>query len=266
MTSTFHIRDKLSGQYYSKFVQAHPTSELVFSTRGYGKAFKDLGKLKTHLLFVIGISVPPKEIQEKEGKLWTMNTNSAKRAELNDEVERWHALHPGYRSIPDWLYNRSPLEKIPDTLEIVNIKNKDTKDIEVIDFDPYAYTEESKRLRLLTDSHGSAVRDVYKKLEKTSKIKDFKYVIAIRVNLDNHHDQSIWRYNELVVDTKKITETLEQMQLERNEMIRSSNGPSVAIAFKDQETAVWFSLSYNGNDTISLLDIEKLEEIVRSIY
>lgn len=262
MTSTFHIRDKTTGLYYNKFISDELMSEMIFSKKGYGKSFKDIGKLKVHLLGIIGIFVPPKEIRDKENNFWRSMNNSLEIESIRSEIDEWHTLHPGYRNIPDYMYNRYPLDEIPTTLEIVEIKDKATKDMVVLDFDLCKYTNESKRLRLLTDNHGSAVRDIYKKLEKTNKIKDFRYVCAVRINL-NSAEKSSWHDYGLEVDSHTIDEAITQMGLKRNEMIRSSKGTSVAIAFKDHETAVWFSLTYGGIDTVGLLDIEKLEEIVK---
>lgn len=228
--STFHIRDTKTGKFYSKFRSdwnydnqvSNPYFE--YASGGFGKGFKELGKVKTHLLYLIGIMLPP----------------------------------------PDWLYNPCPIDSVPDTWEIVEIIDKSKKEMTVLDLNPSKYVDECQRLRVLTDTYGSAVKEVYKKLEKTNKLNELKYVAAISINIDNIKDQSGWiDYDNMKLDIGAVDEAIKAMGIKRSEMVRASKGISIAIAFKDQETAVWFSFTYGGSDIVKCLDMEKLEEIVQ---
>lgn len=267
--STFHIRDKITKKYYSEFninynyFNNRPVnSTMEFAVKGYGKAFKDLGKLKSHLLFIVGITMAPKEILEKESSLHKVASNSIRYKTIRNELDTWHALHPGYSNLPDWLHNSSPIESISDTLEIVEVVDKKTKLIIVVDLDPFVYTEHAKRLRLITDTYGAAVKDVYKKLEKANKLNILKYVAAISVSLDAVDLSASWN-GDIKISPDIVNATLKQMEIKRTDMVKSTKDFSMAVAFKDHETAVWFSLTYTGPDSITLLDIEKLEEIVQ---
>lgn len=56
MTSTFHIRDKNTGAFHKEIDYGYGPNyattpvTLVHTNKGFGKAFKDMAKLKMHLL------------------------------------------------------------------------------------------------------------------------------------------------------------------------------------------------------------------------
>lgn len=303
--STFHIRDRDSGLYYvgqypyrASFYYESRTAvngqyrpwnwkagqyietvvgDTVFqyAKRGYGKPFKDLGKLKSRISYLLGIQMPPKWLRDKEDAQHTEFTRLVAernlrwndpeyeklRNELNAETDLWHQMHPGYESIPEWMNNPDPCSVIPETWEAVEVRDKQTKDLCVLDINLHQYGNDLQRLRVLTDTFGSAVKDVYKKLEKKAQIAEFKNVVTIITNEDLRDLDPYWDKDKFKPDTTRIDEVIEQMGLKRKDYVRSSKEFSTAIAFKSEANAVMFRLAYTGNYKVSLIDLEKLVEV-----
>jgi len=277
MTSTFHIRDKNTGAFYKEIDYGYGPNyattpvTLVHTNKGFGKAFKDMAKLKMHLLYLVGIFMPPDHIFDKKSqlrKLYKMpEWRGSKRVDpeqtpeyldLKREVDIWEIMHPGYDNVPEWLTNNKPISQVPQEWEVVEVLDKKNKIMNKVDFDPHAYVDESVRLRKLTDAHGSAVRDVYKKLDKAGKLKDFAYVVAVQINPKNVDD---WT-DTPTVSVKPVDEAVAGMKLKRSELVRTSKSDSIALAFRGQETATWFIMNYFGEDHVVLLDISNLTQLV----
>lgn len=277
MTSTFHIRDKNSGAYYKEIDYGYGPNyattpvTLVHTNKGFGKAFKDLAKLKMHLLYMVGIFMPPDDIFDKKSRMiklykypeWhgTIRVDPDQTQEYLDlkrEVDIWEIMHPGYDNVPEWLTNNKPVSQVPQEWEVVEVMDKRNKIINAVNFDPHAYVDESVRLRKLTDNHGSAVRDVYKKLDKAGKLKDFAYVVAVQINPNNVDD---WTHTP-TVNVQHVDEAVSGMALKRSELVRTSKSDSIALAFRDQDTATWFIMNYFGEDRVALLDINNLTQLV----
>lgn len=267
MTASYHIRHKTSGEYYKEFdlgygAQFETTpSKLIHTSKGYGKSFKDLAKLKMHLLYLVGIFMPPEHILKKElqlAKQWPSRTPPQEYVRLQREVDNWHLMHPGYSNLPEWLYNAKPLTEVPQEWQVVEVLDKKAKIMNVVDWDPHAYVRDSLRLRVLTDNHGSAVRDVYKKLDKTNKLLEFAFVVAIQINPDTVDPQT-W---DPQVDVAEVNRTISGMGLKQNQMVRTSKKDSIAIAFKSQDLAAWFAMSYFGKDRVAVIDLLNLTQLV----
>jgi hypothetical protein len=279
MPTTFHIRNKITGKYYAEYDTGWDENyqsrkrELKYTDKGWGKSFKEVAKIKMHLLYLTGIFMPPQEIQQKKRQCsqlrqpvrWIDNQRvdvqqSAEFLALEREIDIWETMHPGYDNVPDWLDNPDPLDMIPAEWEIVEVVDKKNKVHHMVDFDPHAYACRAQQLRKLTDNHGSAVRDVYKKLEKSFKLNQFAYVVAVQINPANVQDW--W---QPMVNAEDVNTTLASIKLSRSDTMRTTKRDSIAIAFKSKENAAWFIMNYFGKDKIALLDMVNLRELVTPV-
>jgi len=267
MGTTYHIRSKKTGKFYKEYAYGYGrTPGIVYADRGFGKTFKDTGKVKLHLLYLVGIMEPGPELEQlrenrrraANGLNWNQRDSDPAYQRAVREEELWEIMHPGYGNVPEWMSNPQPITSIPDDWEIVTAVDK--KILTVLDFNPTEYAAEALKLKVLTDRHGSAVKDVYKKLDKGSKRREFRYVVAVQINPDTV-DWDAWS-SDISVDPVPVDETIAAMGLKRNAMVRTTKKDSIAVAFGDHETAVWFQLTYMGKDRVVTIDMEKLEEIV----
>lgn len=267
MGTTYHIRSKTTGKFYKEYAYNYGRIPgIVYADRGLGKTFKDAGKVKLHLLYLVGIMEPGPELEQirenlrraSNGLNWNQRDSDPAYQRALREVELWEIMHPGYGNVPEWMSNPRPISAIPDDWEIVEAVDK--KILTVLDFNPAEYAAEALKLKVLTDRHGSAVKDVYKKLDKGGKRAEFRYVVAVQINPDTV-DWNAWS-SDISVDPIPVDETIAAMGLKRNAMVRTTKKDSIAVAFGDQETAVWFQLTYMGKDRVVAIDVEKLEEIV----
>lgn len=273
MPSTFHILDTSTGLFYDKYEfhghKAQPACSPSYSPKGLGKAFKDLAKVKIHLLYLIGNMDPPRFINDLQKKMWErirlMGRNWDTDPEyqcLRDEIDCWHELHPGYRNVPEFMTNPYPLESIPNTWEVVEVTDKKARQWTLVDFNPATYAEEAKKLRRLTDTYGSAVRDVYKKLEKSGKMAEMPYMAAVMLDI-NTLDKKVHNWWEgASVDPVPVDDAIKQMGTKRSDMTRSTKKESIAVAFRTQEEAFMFRMCYSGIDRVGVLDLKHLVEIV----
>ena len=272
MTTTYHIRNRTTGKFYKEYAYDFDQStrsssySLKFAEKGWGKVFKDLGKVKLHLLYLVGIMEPGPELdrlREKRRKAgqnltWEQMQVDQTYQRAAHEEELWEIMHPGYANVPEWMSNPRPISGIPEDWEVVEVVDKKT--VTVVGLNPTGYAAEALKLKVLTDSHGSAVKDVYKKLDKNGKRSEFRYVAAVQINPDTI-DWNQWT-QDIKVDPAPVDETIESMGLKRSAMVRTTKQDSIAIAVKDQETAVWFQFTYAGKDRVVAIDMETLEEVV----
>lgn len=273
MTTTYHLREKTTGLYYhsSNYKKSYYRPQNVISLKsgnddilhvaekGWGKSFKDIGKIKVHINYSLGIMMPPDDIIEKTDRMYCLSKGK-ERDDLEKEIDAWHAIHPGYQNIPEFLQNYNPLKFFPRELECVEVVDKKKKIINIIDFDPYQYGEDAKKLRVLTDKYGSAVKQVYKKAEQKG-LSEFSNVITIFPKfLDNNNYWDF--YDSMKPDTPQIDSILKEIGVKRSDIIRTTADFSTAIAFKDINCAMHFRLAYRENNkyTIGFLDIENLIE------
>jgi len=276
MTNTIHIRHRGTGEFYQGLDHGYgpgyssrtAKSNPEYATKGWGKAFKDIGKVKTHLLYLVGIMRPPQEYWDLEEKRHDIISRGGRGAfsspeyqRINDEIEAWHEIHPGYRNIPEWLDNPHPLDSIPQDWEVVEVTDKRNKIWTVLDLNPAAYADEALRLRRLTDAHGSAVRDVYKKLEKAGKMDQLPWVVAVTLDLATIDQKSHNWWEGAKVDPLAVDEMIQRMGTKRGDMVRTTKKESIAIAFRSDSDAFWFKLGYDGIDRVTVLDIKNLVEV-----
>lgn len=274
MPNTLHIRDKNTGLFYDRY-QFHghnmvPACTLAYATKGFGKAFKDIGKVKVHILHLIGNMDPPKMIRDLEEQLrdrtrvvgWCNKDTDPEYQRIDNELNCWYELHPGYQNVPEWMTNDYPVDEIPSSWEVVEVTDKRQREWTTVDFDPRAYAEEVTRLRLLTDTYGSAVRDVYKKLDKSGKLHDLPWVAAVMLDISTLDQKSYNWWEGATVDQSPVDEAVKRMGTKRRDMVRSSKKESVAIAFRDQADAFMFKMCYDGIDRVGVLDMVHLTEMV----
>lgn len=266
--SIFVIRNKTSGKHYHAYTysydrhtRSYTTPAIEYADKGWGKQFKDLGKLKTHILYLIGIMMPPADILKKTRESYQLHYKSEEYTRIHNELKAWHDSHPGYQSVPEFMQNDYPLDKIPDDWEVIEVIDKKTKNIAAVDFNPVEYAMISNKLRVLTDTYGSSVRDLYKKLDKDGKISDFRYVAVVGIDPSKDFTVNNW-WDMVKADQAPVNDALKSMGLKRGESVKSSKADGIAVAFKSQEHAVWFSLTYSGADKVSLIDMTLLETLV----
>ena len=274
MTNTLHIRDKSTGLFYVKQEfhghDARKPCTLAYSAKGFGKVFKDLGKLKVHLLHLIGNMDPPKMIDDLRTQMYARMSVLGRTdwdadpeyRRLRDEIDCWHELHPGYSNVPEWMTNPYPVDEIPEDWEVVEVTDKKQRKWTVVDFNPAGYAEEAKRLRRLTDNYGSAIRDVYKKLEKSGKMQELPWVAAVMLDISTLQQKNPNWWEGATVDAAPVDEVIKQMNVKRNNMVRTTKKESIAIAFRTQEEAFWFKMCYTGLDRVNILDMVHLTEVV----
>lgn len=266
MPNTFHIRDAETGMFYERYLfhghWAKPPCSLSYADKGFGKSFKELGKVKIHLLYLIGNMDPPKHIREMTEQTWGLGREDPRRQQLQDEIDAWHALHPGYNDVPEVMSNTYPLDTIPSSWEVVEVTDKKKKEWTKVDLNPSAYVEEAQKLRRLTDTYGSAVRDIYKKIEKSKKQDEMPWVAAVMLDPAVLIQNSSNWWDWASVDPTPVDEALKRMGTKRSNMVRSTKKESVAIAFRTQEEAFFFKMCYDGVDQVGILDMAHLAEVV----
>jgi len=260
---SFHWQDEATGLFYKgteivgKAWQDR-RAVLQYAARGRGKRFSDVGKAKLHVLWLIGHFEPPEGYQKLRRACLDAELGSQERNILQDKVARWELMHPGYFTIPDWLHNSFPIEDIPSTWKLVEYDSEE-KIYTTHDFNVTEYLTRERQLRHLVDRFGVSVKEVFKKIEKKNALSGFTHMVVIGPDFDN--DELL----ELLApenDKKKIDEGLKNLGIKRTDIVKTTVGPTTAIAFKNLSTLVGFRLGYTGKYPAKVLDLNTLTELV----
>lgn len=267
--TTYHIRDRETGQFYggTDFIPSATDPKVVpkYAKKGLGKVFLDLGKIKVHINYLIGLAMPPKWFEQKQAQRWKMRYGSAEYAALSAELEAWELLHPGYSNVPEFLENRYRWETIPESWEVVAVHNKEKGEQEVVDFSPSEYAALNQRLRRLTDTFGPAVKDVFKKIETKGKLEEFRWVAVVAPDLSMLRDSKTQWWQSIDAfrpDATQIDGIIKQMGTKRADHVRATKEFCVAVAFRTMPEAVMFRLGYAGELKARILDMAKMEQVV----
>lgn len=276
INTTFHIQDLKTGLFYNKYAfhghDCNPPCSIEYAAKGFGKPFKTIGKVKTHILYLIGIMEPPESIKKLELDILHIARrcrlqnikpeNDLEYQQAQRTLENWYFLHPTYKTVPDFMGNPYPIDEIPESWHLVKLLDKKNKKLQNVNFNLRDYAVRAQKLRRLTDNYGSAVRDIYNKLEKSEKIEEYPWVVAIMLNPSMVQQQQIITWENITIDLDSINLVLNRMDLEKNSMIKSSKKESIAMAFKNLNHAIYFKLNYNGPDQIGILNTTDLTELV----
>lgn len=232
--SEYVIRNKTTGAYYAGFDTWDSKNKKELPgfawapTYMKGKRFKDLGKLKSHILQMTG----------------------------------YYDGMPDSKDIPEWIGGPKKFD-LPLDWEFVKFDKLNKKDLEVID--PYEWYNRTMKLRTLTMQFGPPVRSLYNQLEKKGKLGDFKSILTVRAPIENTAYSYSYYPNEL--DPEKIAEInniIEDLKLKKTEIKRVTDDYCIAIAVSSITTALQVKLKYQGNLELKVLSLDTLTEIIDS--
>lgn len=233
---------KVEGENYHK-------SKITYAARGTGKKFSDMGKLKIHLLTMASYF-----------EVYNIKAERKKGVERNSAEDKYiDMLFSGFTSLPDWMRNYYAAD-IPEDLIAVQY-DPTTKAITPVDFDCKAYVDRMLRLRELIFDYGSAVKDVYSKIESKGKLDEYQRILVfnpkdIDVYLDKMYDY------ESIPAEPALTEAIERCAFKRGDYIKSEKNGLAAIALKDARRAVQLRLAYSGSRKVTFIDVKQLKTIV----
>jgi hypothetical protein len=215
------LRLKMSVKYYiktseNKYYQKISQYE---DLRSKAKSFKDFGKVKLHLLFLVG-----------------------------------HFNNTMSGNVPEWLYNSNPIPTIPTNWHIVKNDN-DTE--ETIVFDIHGYIDRQTKLKELSAIYGAAVKELYKKLEDNDDLQNYQIILVFQHKIKNNSDL------KTIVD--QIKDALKTGFINRNDYKRVHKNYTTAIAFRELQKAMIAKLAFDGDATMSIIDIKNLVEIATEI-
>ena len=208
-------------------------------TPGSGKVMKTLSQVKQRCMFIIGY--------------------------YNDMGD----------NAPGMLYNGNCLNEVPSTWEIVAY-NKVSKTHTVVQ-NVKEYLNGVLRLKNLTIKYGSAVRDLYNKLEKKGELDTFKGLMVFNTGVGIIDGGTYSNPNNMVEMTyssnkhshdggyiyKIIDDEVKEVKsIVTKDMRKSFQTDSMAVAIKSVKEALVLKLTYTGKLNCTVIDMETLSEEV----
>ncbi|WNA15807.1 hypothetical protein XaC1_164 [Xanthomonas phage XaC1] len=180
----------------------------------------------------------------------------------------------------DMLHCHAPLSSIPKTWVLVAY-DRTSKTEEVLDVNCTEFIKHAFELQKLTTNYGSAVRDLYSKLEKKGELEKYKHFLIFTpgdlkqkalseyLHTDNpliedcseemayYGDQDLpGRYQIKKEEVKTVKE------LVHKDMKKSFKYDSICVAIEDKIEATELTFTYYGNLSSTLIDMSTLTEIV----
>jgi hypothetical protein len=215
MARKFYIKN-LENKYFNPRIFPSYETEIKKA-----KAFKDLGKLKLHLLFLIG---------------------------------HFNEMMSG--NVPEWLFNQDPMSFLPADWYVVEYDPLSKIETEV-KFTIATYLDRQAKLKALVPLYGSAVKDLYKKLEDKNELNHYEIILIIR-----HKIKSI---NDILKIPTEIKEALKTVFVKRSDCKRITKNDTTVLAFKNPQQAMMFKLAFAGDASMAVLYIKTLVEMAEEI-
>lgn len=188
----------------------------------------------------------------------------------------------GYYNSSDatMLHCHAPLPSIPENWVLVAY-DRTTKTEEVLDINCTEFIDHAFELQKLTTNYGSAVRDMYSKLEKKGELEKYKHFLIFTPG--DLKQKSLTEYlnpeNPLIDDCSeemayygdqdlpgryqiKKEEVKTVKELVHKDMKKSFKYDSICVAIEDKIEATELTFTYYGNLSSTLIDMSTLTEIV----
>lgn len=190
---------------------------------------------------------------------WDAKLSKAMKKKRPQDAKQFLLCHSGYydnvdnASFSQWDMDLGGQKlEFPTDLVIQEI-NKTTKEIRATSL-ASEYLEGMFRLRPLLIRYGSAARDLFKKIEKDGS--EFETLLMFKdTDTDSFDDKS-----PLITELK---ESFKQSKFKRDQYVMTSNGDSVAFAFKTRADAMLFRLSVGSTLSSQQLDAKTLKEEIQ---
>jgi hypothetical protein len=152
--------------------------------------------------------------------------------------------------VEEWVGGSEKKIDLPDTWEAVAVDKTTNAEKRVEDV--VEWYEGLMRLRVLTAQFGSALRGVYKKVEKK---EGYEAIVVFKLPDDFDIDDPA-----LLKQMKLIEECVEASGAEKT--VRNTTERTMAYAVQSQIDATMMILGYQGEGTVKAFDIANLQEIV----
>jgi hypothetical protein len=285
---TYHWRDSSTGLFFQKraivkgraTIIYHPSEPISFSNEI---------KAKNYLLFLVGVFHPPKpyrDLLEKKSETFAkivpletqkteLLTGEAKASDINlvqyqiddlrrkiikleDAILQWQIVHPGYFIVPNFMQNWFPIAEISETWELLKYEDGVYS---VIEDDWRNYIIVQRKLNVLIDRFGLAIKHMYDYLEKRNKLDDFSFVVAVGPVVDDDYPNLQKYFYEPVPDDARVDLILKDMKIKRADFIRRKCQSTIVVAFRNLATAMHFKFSYTGEFSATILDLSSLQEV-----
>lgn len=197
-----------------------------------------------------------------KGKKWD-NIGKAKTSILM-ATGYYHGLPGADEALPDWTGggdNDGSME-INDDWELVEFDKLGRREVRVVE-EFQAWFKRSWELRALTMRYGSAVRTVYKALEKAGKLDEQKGMVVFTVTDKEALDTvGYWDRKTALTEEDKADIELATASMKKGSFKKAIDHKSMAVSFANKNTALMFKLAYTGNLKVTVLDLEEMKEVV----
>lgn len=231
----FVLRYKPTGLFYKandwerdKWVDKSVNGQQMVDTFMKGKKWDNLGKAKTSILMMTGY---------------------------------YDGLPGADEALPDWSGGGSTFD-MTDDWELVEFDKLARKEVGVVS-EFQEWFKRSWELRALTVKYGSAVRTVYKALEKSGKLDDQKGMVVFTVTDEDALDQvGYWDKKTALTDEDKAEIELATASMKKGSFKKAIDHKSMAVSFTNKSSALMFKLSYAGKLKLTVLDLEEMKEAV----
>jgi hypothetical protein len=131
------------------------------------------------------------------------------------------------------------------------------KEIEIIDIQ--SWYERTIRLRQITATYGSSVRNLYNKLDKAGDLSAYPYVVVFKTGKD--------RWNEVLDMTpeqlKAIDEMITQLGQTPKSMKKTKGPGTLCIAVSDLGFAMGMKMSIDDLQ-VTIFDLSTMQEMVET--
>ena len=197
-----------------------------------------------------------------KGKKWD-NIGKAKTSILM-ATGYYQGLPGADEALPDWTggsYHGASME-INDDWELVEFDKLGRKEVRVVD-EFQAWFKRSWELRELTMRYGSAVRTVYKALEKANKLDEQKGMVVFTVTDQEALDTvGYWDRKTALTEEDKEEIDLATVSMKKGTFKKAIDHKSMAVSFANKGAALMFKLSYTGKLKVTVIDLEEMKEAV----
>jgi len=213
---------------YENRVDKSVKGQQMVDTFMKGKKWDNLGKAKTSILMMTGY---------------------------------YDGLPGADEALPDWSGGGATFD-MNDDWELVEFDKLARKEVGVVtEFQDWF--KRSWELRALTVKYGSAVRTVYKALEKSGKLDDQKGMVVFTVTDKEALDMvGYWDKKTALTDEDKAEIELATASMKKGSFKKAIDHKSMAVSFTNKSSALMFKLSYAGNLKLTVLDLEEMKEAV----
>lgn len=168
---------------------------------------------------------------------------------------------PGSENVPEWVeYGRGGSKNdFKDTWELVKFDKLARREMEIIELQ--TWYKHAWELRALTVKYGSAVRALYKDLEKRKELDAYKgMVVFYKDDLDHAYYGDRTAFTD--DDVEEINTALTQAGLMKGKFRKAKDFSTLAVSFSDASAAMLFKLSYNGSLRSQVINLVTMKEVV----